>query len=471
MSPHPLSARPLPPARRGACPAFRAPMATGDGLILRLFPSEGALTIPQLRGLAAAAGAFGNGLMEVTARGSLQLRGLTEETVAPLQERVLALGIAPRLGLAVDVSPLSGLDPQETADARALARRIRDGAQALDGRLGPKVCVVVDGGGAVSLDGQKADVRLKAVRGEARAPGRATDALPRSDGTGRSPRVASGGPWSVTIGGGAPERLPEAAAAERAIAALTAIAALGRRARATDLPGCAADAFPAPAEPRAPLGPFALSDGTDAFSVGLPFGAGEAGLLAALADAAEAAGARDIRPAPGRVLLATGLAAQRAGSFAAAAERLGCLTRADDPRAFLAACPGAPACACAVFPARALAGEVAAALAPLLDGTVSVHLSACAKGCAHPAPATLTLVGIAGQTGMDVGVALVHDGAPSAATGRGRPVDALVGDLAALAAARRPGESGRALLDRLGIEALWAREGDPAGDFKRMIGT
>ena len=31
---------PRPPARRGACPAFLAPMETGDGLILRLVPAE-----------------------------------------------------------------------------------------------------------------------------------------------------------------------------------------------------------------------------------------------------------------------------------------------------------------------------------------------------------------------------------------------------------------------------------------------
>ncbi len=71
----------LAPRRRGACPALSAPMQTGDGLLVRLMP-EGALSPAMLAGLAAAAAEFGNGIVEVTARGSLQLRGLAAETVA-----------------------------------------------------------------------------------------------------------------------------------------------------------------------------------------------------------------------------------------------------------------------------------------------------------------------------------------------------------------------------------------------------
>ncbi|MFG1378994.1 precorrin-3B synthase [Xanthobacter autotrophicus] len=425
---------PRPPARRGACPAFLAPMETGDGLILRLVPAEGAISPDQLRGLARAATAFGNSMMEITARGSLQVRGLTAETVAPLQDAVLALGITPRLGLAIDISPLSGLDPREAADARPLAGRIREGAAGLAGKLGPKVSVVIDGGGAISLGGQRADVRLAAMRSGA------------------------GVMWSVTIGGGAPELLVEQHAAAQALDALSRIAALGRRARATDLPGCDT-AQGDHDKPPAPLGTFALADGRFACGIGLPFGAGVAGLFTALADAAEAAGASDLRPATERVLLATGLDADGALAFAAEARRLGCLVAPDDPRAYVAACPGAPACVCAHFPARDLAPLVAEALAPLLDGTVTVHLSACAKGCAHPAPATLTFVG------MDGGIALVHEGAPSGARGPVIAVDALAARLATLALTpRAPGETGRGLLARMqeaGLPAgLWLREGN-----------
>jgi precorrin-3B synthase len=57
------------------------------------------------------------------------------------------------------------------------------------------------------------------------------------------------------------------------------------------------------------------------------------------------------------------------------------------------ACAGAPICASAEIAARAIAPQIAAAAAPHLDGSFQIHISGCAKGCAHPAPAALTVVG------------------------------------------------------------------------------
>ena len=51
------------------------------------------------------------------------------------------------------------------------------------------------------------------------------------------------------------------------------------------------------------------------------------------------------------------------------------------------ACTGAPACPQGQGDTRTLARQ----LAPLLPKGRALHLSGCAKGCAHPAPADLTL--------------------------------------------------------------------------------
>ena len=69
----------------------------------------------------------------------------------------------------------------------------------------------------------------------------------------------------------------------------------------------------------------------------------------------------------------------------------------DDPLLRMVACSGAPACPQALQPTRSLARSLARDLAPLLPtqlplGAV-VHVSGCAKGCAHPGAAYLTLVG------------------------------------------------------------------------------
>ncbi len=74
------------PSRRGACPALSAPMPTGDGLLVRLAPA-GTIALAALAGLCAAAREHGNGIVEITARGSIQVRGLTAELGARFRPR------------------------------------------------------------------------------------------------------------------------------------------------------------------------------------------------------------------------------------------------------------------------------------------------------------------------------------------------------------------------------------------------
>jgi precorrin-3B synthase len=88
-----------------------------------------------------------------------------------------------------------------------------------------------------------------------------------------------------------------------------------------------------------------------------------------------------------------GLTRQTAVSFAASAEAIGFIVHADDPRRHVVACAGAPICASAEIAARAIAPQITVAAAPHLDGSFKIHISGCAKGCAHPAPTALTVVG------------------------------------------------------------------------------
>src|SRR4051812_32309037 len=112
------------PLKRGLCPTLAAPMQTGDGLLVRLHPLSGGLTPASFAALAAAAQAHGNGILEVTARGNLQIRGLTTVSAVGLARDVDAMGIAVRTGVPVETPPLAGLDPQEIADPTGLAAAI-----------------------------------------------------------------------------------------------------------------------------------------------------------------------------------------------------------------------------------------------------------------------------------------------------------------------------------------------------------
>lgn len=137
--------------------------------------------------------------------------------------------------------------------------------------------------------------------------------------------------------------------------------------------------------------------------VALPFGQAHALDLIALVRMARANGAAWIATAPARTLLLGPITEMAAFALATAADSLGFIVDARDSRRRVAACPGAPACASGLIAARALAAEIANASAPSEDG-IAVHVSGCAKGCAHPAAAPLTIVG------TEQGCGLIHGG-------------------------------------------------------------
>ena len=81
--------------------------------------------------------------------------------------------------------------------------------------------------------------------------------------------------------------------------------------------------------------------------------------------------------------------------------------------AWSTSCAGAPLCASAFIAARAIAPDIAVAAAPYLSDGLTIHLSGCAKGCAHPGAAPLTVVGTSGDCGL-IANGAAHD-APFAA--------------------------------------------------------
>jgi precorrin-3B synthase len=137
---------------------------------------------------------------------------------------------------------------------------------------------------------------------------------------------------------------------------------------------------PAAARPSISPGPHPLGQ-----AYGVPFGSMEAAALEALAirSAAEA-----FRVTPWRVLLL-----EDAGPVTAT----GFVNEADNPAMRAEACPGAPACPQASVDTRTLATR----LAPLVTGRL--HVSGCAKGCAHAGPTDVTLTGRNGLFDLALG--------------------------------------------------------------------
>jgi precorrin-3B synthase len=303
--------------KRGWCPGVHEPMPSGDGLLIRVKPFGGRLSADALRTLAVVAAGCGNGAVELTNRGNIQLRGLTAVT-------------APLAAAALVEAGLADPDPEREARRNVIAVPPCDDAlvAAIEALLAEtpglpaKFCVAV---------------------GDARADVRVVDGrvLPRPH-----PARAAPAPPSPAM-----QERGFVRALERIVAAHCPVS--------RNVEGEAVGLL-----------------------VGLPFGQTDAAGLLRLAGLVAG-----VRTTPWRSFHLEGVTDP--APFAAA----GFIVDPDDPRRTIAACAGAPACAGATVPARADAAILAA------RGLRGVHVSGCAKGCAHPGAAT-TLVGAGGLYGL-----------------------------------------------------------------------
>lgn len=333
-------------------------MRSGDGWLVRIRPPVARLNAAQALGLAAAAERFGAGLIDLTNRANLQIRGVPDTALPALQDALDGLGLLDpdpeheaRRNILVAPDWVEGDDSARIA--AALGRRI---AELPD--LPAKTGVAIDAGPAPVLGKVPADFRIERAAegtlllradghdlGVALAPGTEAEAVLR---------LAH---WFVDSGGGAAGRMARHTARLPEWASGTLPPAPSRP---TPLPGCH----------RAGL------------VVGAAFGQITAQALGALI---RMTGTSGLRITPWRCVIAEGVNTVPEGLPAAL------LTTADAALLRVDACAGAPLCPQAQAETRQLAGQ----LAGRVQGRV--HVSGCAKGCARSRPADITLVGRAGR--------------------------------------------------------------------------
>lgn len=360
---------------RGACPTVTTPMQTGDGLLVRIISNE-PVSVEKFCSLCDASETHGNGIVEITQRGSLQVRGLTPASAPRFAGIIEMLGMGADNSPPLLTSPLIGCDAGEPFDSTPLVAHLKAAIQHdrpdFQG-LGPKVSVLVDGGGSLHLDAVPADIRVEATSNHLFKLALAGDA-----------RAAS------FVGYVSMNRV--VASVEDL---LRLIASWGPTARAKDLvAGLKSGVAPAITRPPCdPIGAYPLKDGTFASGFAVPFGHTTAAALKRFALSAADQGVRGIRAVPGRALLAIGSSLAAAETLRDSAAKEGFIVDVKDARRHVIACAGTPACASARLPTRELAPEVARAAHSLAGTSHVVHLSGCSKGCAHPGPAAVTIVG------------------------------------------------------------------------------
>ena len=158
------------PIRQSACPGLYRLAPARDGGICRVKVALGTLDAAQARALAIASRQWGNGIIEITSRANLQLRGIAATDGDALARHLLDAGLGATSSGADDVrnvmvSPSYGIDDQALLDTAPIARAL---LSLLDQRadfhaLSPKFSILVDGGEATAPLHHPNDIWLAAV--------------------------------------------------------------------------------------------------------------------------------------------------------------------------------------------------------------------------------------------------------------------------------------------------------------------
>ena len=378
---------------KGWCPGALRPMLSGDGYLVRLRICGGVVSAAAARAIADCAKRYGNGLLDLSARANLQLRGVQEASLPALVEALQAHGLIDESAEAESVrnvlaSPLAGVAPDAAFDirpyVRALEQRLASDA-ALHG-LPSKFGFIVDDGAGLSLSGLGADIRFVALHGQRFKVSLAGCDEAAVVSAAELPDVAARLALAFL------EQARHCQTPPRRMGALVAMRGAAGLWRAAGLAPTHQTARAA--APPQPLGHHTLV-AQGFLGLGLAFGRLSAGDLAWLADMAQAHGAGELRLTPWRAILLVTvdvLAAQRILSQASDAF----ITDPTDARLAVIACAGAPACASAQAPTQDHALSLASLARALAPSGVTLHVSGCAKGCARPSPTGVTLVGRAG---------------------------------------------------------------------------
>ena len=359
--------------RADACPGALQTHTAADGALARIRLPGGAVTAEQVHVLATAARELGDGAMELTSRGNVQLRGLRPGSEPELGSRLADAGLLPsethERVRNVLASPLSGrsgglLDVRGWVAAFDAGLRADPTLAALPGRF----LAALDDGRA-DVAGLGADVGLLAVGADDVAlllagtdsalrttPREAVDLLLAATRAFVDERAAQGGSaWRLAELAGGPARVA-ARVAGRARAAVSPVA----------LPG---------APLTGPAGSVPQDDGRTALIAVVPLGrltVDQAELLAATCS--------ELVVTPWRSVVLPDLPDEGVGARLAAA---GLVLDPSSPWLQVTTCAGRPGCARSLADVRADASAAVAADGLPASG-VRQHWAGCERRCGRP---------------------------------------------------------------------------------------
>lgn len=348
---------------RGWCPGALRPMMSGDGLVVRIRPFGGRLRRAQADGIASLAAAHGNGFLDISSRGNIQIRGVTPEHHTPLIKGLGMMGLidpTPEIESRRNILMTPFWQPGE--EAESLNAELTEALAQPDAPETPsKFGFAIDTGRKPVLADASADIRIECDAGGG--------LILVADG------MASGKPVSV-----------ETAVKEAIALAHWFVQNAGDATRMKQL--VSAGVTPQGAFVPRQKGDYVPAPGYTPHGamVGIAFGQMRVETLSTLAKHG------GMRLTPWRLILVE--------SARELPDIEDVITDRNDPLLRVTACTGAPRCPQALGETRSLGQS----LAPHLTDGQTLHVSGCTKGCAHPRAAALTL------TAQSAGYALIRDG-------------------------------------------------------------
>ena len=348
-----------PPAK-GWCPTTHLPMMSGDGLLVRVKPAFGRLDAQALTCLADLSDQFGNGVLNLTSRANLQIRGVSEQAYPALLSSLQTAGLAGANlranQLNLTLAPFTG---QNSLGWRC-ADYLYAAADVLP-ELPAKFGFSVDCGEKRYLTKASADLFIEAASGGEvllRCAGSTDGLVTDEDNLLTSVRTILD--WYLGLQAGAPDTSP---------------VRMRKLLEAHDPPYGATGHMPHAPEHQLAVGPAA---GT--YIIAAPYSQLTAKDLRQLAAANSS-----VQITTGRMMIVETLPGPDSDL----------ITTPEDKRLSVAACPGAPHCPSASVRTRDLADSLVRVGA--WSGGKTLHISGCAKGCAAPEASDICIVGRDGQ--------------------------------------------------------------------------
>ncbi|MGG2398821.1 precorrin-3B synthase [Pseudomonas sp. SH1-B] len=385
--------------RPSACPGLLRIVPALDGGICRVKLPGGVLRSAQARAIAEAARHCASGVLELTNRSNLQIRGVLPGQENTLIDALLAADLGPRVAAADDVrnlllSPAAGLDPQARMDVRPLAAQLLDLLQDTPAlhALSAKFALQLDGGEALAMREHPHDLWLAAedeqhlLLGLAGCPFEAP--LARIEAVQAVELVRQLLLLFLELA------TPEQSRMRQLLTQLPATELLQRLQARLDfaLQPPPADWQAADGVERTPAGVYPQAQsGLCMVVVGARLGRLHAEQLLALAELSQRHARDELRLTPWQGLLLGNVPEEKSAELLTALSELGLLTQPDEPLLGLVACTGSAACARGLADSKHHALHLAERLGES-GARPQVHLSACPRSCASARVQPYTLL-------------------------------------------------------------------------------